>query len=164
MTSATASKTKTIFEGVCEEIVDVLGLVEPIKIEATSSFVVDFGADSLDTVELSMAIEDHFGIEVPHKEWDNVLLVGQAVAMVDKYLREKGAPMSLGVDLSKVEGIGEGRVTDWQVGHTEDGGKTFVVYDMALGDDAGACTISVKGRAAKAVAERVAQLLQVERL
>jgi acyl carrier protein len=164
MTSATAAKTKTIFEGVCKEIVEVLRLVEPISIEATSTFVVDFGADSLDVLEMAMAVEDHFDIEVPDEAWDGVTMVGHAVAVVDKYLREKGAPMPLGVDLSMVDGIVEGRVTDWQVSHEEDGGKVVVICDMALGADEAGCIVSVKGQGAQGVAARVAAFLQMERL
>jgi acyl carrier protein len=158
-------RSKTVFEGVCAMMVSVLNLMDPIRIEPTSSFVVDFGADSLDTVELAMAIEDHFEIEVEDADWEGVLYVGQAVAVVDKYLKAAGRDLPIGADLSGVEGVQPRKQTDWQVGHTEHQGKTFVVYDLAQqDDDAGACTLSVKGRGAKEIAERVAKFLQAEGL
>ena len=52
------------FDKVKEVIVDKLG-VEEDKIETSSSFVDDLGADSLDTVELIMQLEEEFGIEIP---------------------------------------------------------------------------------------------------
>lgn len=158
-----AVQSKTVFDGVCAMIVSVLNLEAPIRIEPTSSFVVDFGADSLDTVELCMAVEDHFGIEVEDEAWDGVLYVGQAVAVVDKYLKAAGRQLPIGADLVGVEGVAPRKQTDWQVGHVEHQGKTFVVYDLAQpDDDAGACTVSVKGRGAKEIAERLAKFLQSE--
>lgn len=156
---------KTVFDGVCAAMVDVLGLVEPINIQPASSFVVDFGADSLDSIELAMAIDDHFGIEVEDDDWEGILYVGQAVAVVDRYLKAAGRAMPLGADLGKVPGVAAPKKTDWQVGHMEHQGKTFVVYDLAMpDDDVGACTVSVKGRGAKEVAERLAKFLQAEGL
>lgn len=157
-------QSKTVFEGVRAMMVSVLSLEAPIRIQPTSSFVVDFGADSLDTVELGMAVEDHFGIEVEDADWEGVLYVGQAVAVVDKYLRAAGRELPIGADLSGVEGVHPRKKTDWQVGQTEHQGKTFVVYDLEMGDDVGACTVSVKGRGAKEVAERLAKFLQAEGL
>ena len=50
-----------------EVIIDKLG-VEEDKIESSSSFVDDLGADSLDTVELIMQLEEEFGIEIPDED------------------------------------------------------------------------------------------------
>ena len=66
-------------------IVNELG-VEPSKVTAEASFVEDLGADSLDTVELVMAFEEEFGIEIPDEDAEKMETVGDAI----KYLAEKG--------------------------------------------------------------------------
>ncbi|MEX0908105.1 MAG: acyl carrier protein [Gemmatimonadota bacterium] len=68
-----------------EIIINELG-VEPEKVTLEASFVEDLGADSLDTVELVMAFEEEFGIEIPDEDAEGLQSVGDAV----KYLREKG--------------------------------------------------------------------------
>ncbi len=65
-------------------IVNELG-VEPSKVTAEASFVEDLGADSLDTVELVMAFEEEFGIEIPDEDAEKMETVGEAM----KYLEEK---------------------------------------------------------------------------
>ena len=55
------------FDKVKEVIIDKLG-IEDSKIESGSSFVDDLGADSLDTVELIMQLEEEFGIEIPDED------------------------------------------------------------------------------------------------
>jgi acyl carrier protein len=60
--------------------------VEPEKVTLEASFVEDLGADSLDTVELVMAFEEEFGIEIPDEDAEQLQKVGDAV----KYLQEKG--------------------------------------------------------------------------
>jgi len=65
-------------------IVNELG-VEPSKVAVEASFVEDLGADSLDTVELVMAFEEEFGIEIPDEDAEKMERVGDAV----KYLEEK---------------------------------------------------------------------------
>jgi acyl carrier protein len=65
-------------------IVNELG-VEPSKVTAEASFVEDLGADSLDTVELVMAFEEEFGIEIPDEDAEKMETVGDAV----RYLEEK---------------------------------------------------------------------------
>ncbi|HSK20173.1 MAG TPA: acyl carrier protein, partial [Longimicrobiales bacterium] len=74
----TESKVKEI-------IINELG-VEPEKVTLEASFVEDLGADSLDTVELVMAFEEEFGIEIPDEDAEQLQKVGDAV----KYLQEKG--------------------------------------------------------------------------
>jgi acyl carrier protein len=64
-----------------EIIVNELG-VEAEKVTAEASFVEDLGADSLDTVELVMAFEEEFGIDIPDEDAEQMGTVGQAV----KYL------------------------------------------------------------------------------
>jgi acyl carrier protein len=68
-----------------EIIINELG-VEPEKVTMEASFVEDLGADSLDTVELVMAFEEEFGIEIPDEDAEKLQTVGDAV----NYLREKG--------------------------------------------------------------------------
>lgn len=58
---------------------------EEVTIEA--SFVDDLGADSLDTVELVMAFEEEFGIEIPDEDAEKITSVGEAI----KYIDEKTA-------------------------------------------------------------------------
>lgn len=55
------------------------------KIEADSSFVDDLGADSLDTVELVMALEDEFECEIPDEEAEKITNVKQAVAYIKEH-------------------------------------------------------------------------------
>lgn len=72
-------------ERVREIIVNELG-VESEKVNSDASFVEDLGADSLDTVELVMAFEEEFGIEIPDEDAENLQTVGDAI----RYLHEKG--------------------------------------------------------------------------
>jgi acyl carrier protein len=66
-----------------EIIVNELG-VEPEKVTAEASFVEDLGADSLDTVELVMAFEEEFGIDIPDEDAEQMRTVGDAI----KYLQD----------------------------------------------------------------------------
>ena len=59
-------------------IINELG-VEAEKVTSTASFVEDLGADSLDTVELVMAFEEEFGIEIPDEDAEKMQTVGDAV-------------------------------------------------------------------------------------
>ena len=70
------------FDKVKEVIVDKLG-VEEDKIETNSSFVDDLGADSLDTVELIMQLEEEFGIEIPDESAEKMTTVQQAVDYIE---------------------------------------------------------------------------------
>lgn len=60
-----------------EIIVERLG-VDPNEITDDASFVDDLGADSLDTVELVMAFEEEFDIEIPDEDAENLTSVGKA--------------------------------------------------------------------------------------
>ena len=62
-------------------VAEQLGVAEA-DIKNESSFVDDLGADSLDTVELVMALEEEFGIEVPESDLEGVDTVGKAFALV----------------------------------------------------------------------------------
>ena len=64
-------------------VAEQLGVNEAdIKIE--SSFIDDLGADSLDTVELIMALEEEFGIEIPDDAAESIVTVGDSVKYIDK--------------------------------------------------------------------------------
>ena len=64
-------------------IVDQLG-VESDKVTADAKFIEDLGADSLDTVELVMAFEENFDIEVPDEEAEKLQSVADVVAYIEK--------------------------------------------------------------------------------
>ena len=72
------------FDKVKEVIIDKLG-IEDSKIESESSFVDDLGADSLDTVELIMQLEEEFGIEIPDDDAEKITTVGSAVEYIEKH-------------------------------------------------------------------------------
>jgi acyl carrier protein len=61
-----------------EIIVEQLG-VDPTEVVTDASFVNDLGADSLDTVELVMALEEEFGIEIPDEKAEKIQTVGNAI-------------------------------------------------------------------------------------
>jgi len=69
-----------------EIIINELG-VEAEKVTDDASFVEDLGADSLDTVELVMAFEEEFGIDIPDEDAEQMRTVGDAV----KYLKENAS-------------------------------------------------------------------------
>jgi acyl carrier protein len=69
-----------------EIIVNELG-VEAEKVTPDASFVEDLGADSLDTVELVMAFEEEFGIDIPDEDAEKLRTVGDAI----KYMNEKAS-------------------------------------------------------------------------
>jgi acyl carrier protein len=68
----------TIEQKVKSIIADQLGVGEE-EIKATSSFIEDLGADSLDIVELVMAMEEEFEVEIPDEEAENIKTVQDAV-------------------------------------------------------------------------------------
>ena len=70
------------FDKVKDIILDKLGAEED-KITETASFMDDLGADSLDTVELIMEMEEEFGIEIPDEEAEKLATVGDAVSYID---------------------------------------------------------------------------------
>ena len=73
----------SIEEKVRDIIVTELG-ASPDKVVPEAKFVEDLGADSLDTVELVMAFEEEFGIEVPEEETDKLLSVGAVVSYIER--------------------------------------------------------------------------------
>ena len=74
------------FEKVREIVAEQLS-VDAAEVKAESNFQNDLGADSLDTVELVMALEEAFGIEIPDEAAETILTVGDAV----DYINEKAA-------------------------------------------------------------------------
>ena len=57
--------------------------VEESEVKPEASFVDDLGADSLDTVEILMAIEEEFGIEIPDDDAENAKTVGDVISYID---------------------------------------------------------------------------------
>ena len=58
--------------------------VDADKVTDNASFIEDLGADSLDTVELVMAFEEEFGIEIPDDAAESIVTVGDAVKYIDQ--------------------------------------------------------------------------------
>ena len=79
-----AMDMKQLEEKVKDIIVEELG-VERDKLKPEASFMEDLGADSLDTVELVMAFEKEFDIDIPDEEAEKLRTVGQAM----QYLHDK---------------------------------------------------------------------------
>ena len=75
--------SEDIFERVKKVTVEELG-VKPEEVVETASFTEDLGADSLDVVELVMAFEDEFGIDIPDEEVGEIKTVGDAVTYIQK--------------------------------------------------------------------------------
>jgi acyl carrier protein len=64
-------------------VVEHLG-VEPEKVVESANFIDDLGADSLDTVELVMAFEEEFSVEIPDDAAETIRTVGDAVSFLEK--------------------------------------------------------------------------------
>ena len=75
--------TEEVFEKVKAIIVEQLGVAET-SVEMESSFIDDLGADSLDIVELVMALEEEFDMEIPDSDAEKVVTVGDVV----QYIKE----------------------------------------------------------------------------
>src|SRR5947209_8928226 len=84
---------KTIEEKVKDIIVEQLG-VNPEQVTPQASFIEDLGADSLDIVELVMAFEEEFSVEVPDEDAEKLQTVGDVI----NYIKER----------AKTQGGGEG--------------------------------------------------------
>ncbi len=70
--------TEEVFEKVKAIIVEQLGVADT-SVEMDSSFIDDLGADSLDIVELVMALEEEFDLEIPDTDAEKVVTVGDVV-------------------------------------------------------------------------------------
>lgn len=73
----------SVAERVIDIVAEQLG-VEKDKITPETSFVNDLGADSLDTVELVMELEEEFDINIPDEAAENIQTVGQAIDHIEK--------------------------------------------------------------------------------
>ena len=76
---------KSVEDRVKEIIVEQLG-VEAEDVTANARFIEDLGADSLDTVELVMALEEHFDIQIPDEDAEKISTVGDAI----QYIKDNG--------------------------------------------------------------------------
>ena len=77
-------------EAVSDRVRAIIAEQLGVKLEEVTdaaSFIEDLGADSLDTVELVMALEEEFGIEIPDEDAEKMVTVGDAV----KYIEQKSA-------------------------------------------------------------------------
>ena len=77
------SDMSDIADRVKKIVIEHLG-VDAEKVNEGASFIDDLGADSLDTVELVMAFEEEFGVEIPDDAADTILTVGDAVKFISK--------------------------------------------------------------------------------
>ncbi|HYR42529.1 MAG TPA: acyl carrier protein [Terriglobia bacterium] len=78
MASSVEDKVKQI-------IVEQLG-VDESEVTPTASFIDDLGADSLDTVELVMALEEGFGMEIPDEEAEKITTVKDAINYIESHM------------------------------------------------------------------------------
>ena len=76
-------KMSDVAERVKKIVVEHLG-VEADKVVDSANFIDDLGADSLDTVELVMAFEEEFGVEIPDDQAETIVTVGDAVKFLEK--------------------------------------------------------------------------------
>lgn len=79
------SKMSSIEERVKKIVAEQLGVKEE-DIQNSASFVEDLGADSLDTVELVMALEEEFETEIPDEDAENITTVQHAIDYVESHL------------------------------------------------------------------------------
>ncbi len=78
----------TVSEKVKKMIVDQLGVNES-EVIPEAKFIDDLGADSLDIVELIMALEDEYGIEIPDEDAEKMETVGDAVKYIEEHMTDK---------------------------------------------------------------------------
>ncbi|HFD86987.1 MAG TPA: acyl carrier protein [Gammaproteobacteria bacterium] len=74
----------TVEERVKKIVIEQLGVKED-EVTTEASFVDDLGADSLDTVELVMALEEEFECEIPDEEAENITTVQQAISYINSH-------------------------------------------------------------------------------
>ncbi len=75
------------FDRVKAIVVEQLGVAEA-EVTPEASFVEDLGADSLDVVELVMALEEEFDVEIPDEDAEKIITVGEAVKYLDAHMTE----------------------------------------------------------------------------
>ncbi|NQT37660.1 MAG: acyl carrier protein [Planctomycetes bacterium] len=83
----------SVEERVVDIVAEQLGVGKD-QITRDTSFVNDLGADSLDTVELVMELEEEFDINIPDDAAEKIQTVGQAVGHIEKVIEEKNGPSS----------------------------------------------------------------------
>ena len=77
------SEEKSIKDRVQAIVVEQLG-VKPEQITPEAKFIEDLGADSLDTVELVMGLEEEFGNEIPDEEAEKLVTVGDVINFIEE--------------------------------------------------------------------------------
>jgi acyl carrier protein len=77
----------TLEEKVKKIIIDQLG-VDEAEVTGEAKFIDDLGADSLDTVELVMALEEEFGIEIPDEEAEKIATVQDAIGYIRSHKKD----------------------------------------------------------------------------
>jgi len=78
--------------GIAEKIKSVIAEqlgVKPEEVTDQAKFVDDLGADSLDTVELVMALEEEYGVEIPDEDAEKLTTVGEAIKYIEEKLASK---------------------------------------------------------------------------
>lgn len=73
-----------LLDDVKEVVVEQLDC-DPAEVKEESKFIEDLGADSLDVVELVMALEEKFDIEIPDEDAEKILTVGDAIKYVEDH-------------------------------------------------------------------------------
>lgn len=76
----------SVEEKVSQIVIEQLG-VEPSEVTPEASFVDDLGADSLDRVELVMAFEESFGLEIPDEDAEKIVTVENAVEYIQRHAK-----------------------------------------------------------------------------
>lgn len=85
---ASEQTLSSIPQRVIQIVAEQLG-VNPAEVTPEKSFVADLGADSLDTVELVMALEEEFEIEIPDETAEKITTVQQAIDHIQTHLKDK---------------------------------------------------------------------------
>ncbi|HEY8394929.1 MAG TPA: acyl carrier protein [Thermaerobacter sp.] len=75
---------EALFQRVREIIVEQLG-VDEASVTPEARFIDDLGADSLDIVELIMALEEEFDLEIPDEDAEKIVTVGDAIQYIEKH-------------------------------------------------------------------------------
>ncbi|MBL0849213.1 MAG: acyl carrier protein [Candidatus Liberibacter ctenarytainae] len=81
--------TDNVFDRVKEMVVEHLKIDDPSRVVKEARFIEDLGADSLDTVELVMAFEEVFELEIPESDANTILTIGDAVDFIAKAEKNK---------------------------------------------------------------------------
>ncbi len=73
-----------LFDNVKEVVIEQLNVAAD-EVKEESKFIEDLGADSLDVVELVMALEEEFDIEIPDEKAESILTVGDAIKFIEEH-------------------------------------------------------------------------------